>query len=233
MAKRARVVVALAGVIAGFGAVPAAEAKSVTIGSPGPASDYLVQLGTVATLVNAEIPGANVTAPEDGVITKWTIAGAAGDWFELQVVHPAGGSYTSPASTSFVLVPAGAVSTLKTKLPISAGDYVGIVPRDAFNRIGGRAPSQSSSLLFMPPLGSGPMSPSGSAPGEFGFNATMAGNCVVPKLKKKSLRAAKKRLKKAGCARPKVKGKGKRVKSQKPRAGKVIRGDKVVKLTLG
>ena len=190
-------------------------------------------LGTVATLVNAEIPGATVTAPEDGVITKWTIAGAAGGLFELQVVHPAGGSYTSPVSTPFVLIPAGPVSTLKTSLPISAGDYVGIVPHDGFDKIGARAPSQSSYLMFIPPLGSGPMSPSASGPGEFGFNATIAGNCVVPKLKKKSLRVAKKRLKKAGCAPPKVKGKGKRVKKQKPGAGKVIRGDKAVKLTLG
>jgi ATP-dependent Clp protease adapter protein ClpS len=58
--------------------------------------------------------------------------------------------------------------------------------------------------------------------------------CVVPKLKGKTLKKARKALKKAHCKLGKVKGpKGKkaRIKKQKPKAGKVLKAGSKVKVT--
>jgi hypothetical protein len=52
--------------------------------------------------------------------------------------------------------------------------------------------------------------------------------CVVPKLKGKTLRATKKKLKKAGCNLGKIRGKGAKVAAQSPKPGKVrVPGAKV------
>ena len=60
------------------------------------------------------------------------------------------------------------------------------------------------------------------------------GGCVVPKLKGKSLKKAKKKLSKSDCRLGKVKNKGHgKVKKQKPKPGKVLPVGSKVKVTLG
>jgi hypothetical protein len=60
------------------------------------------------------------------------------------------------------------------------------------------------------------------------------GGCVVPKVKGKKLKRAKKRLRGADCRLGKVKGqKGGKVKKQKPKPGTVLPVDGKVKVTLG
>jgi hypothetical protein len=60
------------------------------------------------------------------------------------------------------------------------------------------------------------------------------GGCVVPKVKGKKLKRAKKRLRNADCRLGKVKGeKGGKVKKQKPKPGTVLPVDSKVKVTLG
>ena len=228
----ALVIVAACGLLA----ESAAQAKTITIGSPGPASDNTVVIGIVGTLVNFELPGARVTAPRNGVITSWKIARAEGGPFRLQVVHPSGdGFWTSPRSTGPASVSVGPVTTFRANLPVRKGDYIGLLPTAASDRVGGDAPPHANLMTFTPPLGPDPMSPTTTGPGEFGFNAQMTLDCVVPKLRGKRVRAAKKALKKAGCAPPKIKNKkgSKVVRKQKPKAGKRIRGDSAVTLTLG
>ena len=55
-------------------------------------------------------------------------------------------------------------------------------------------------------------------------------NCIVPKVVGKKVKAAKKALAKAGCAPPKLKKKGKFVKSQNPKPGTEIPSDRAVVL---
>ena len=67
-----------------------------------------------------------------------------------------------------------------------------------------------------------------SAGGSFTYTA-----CVVPKLKGKTVKAARKRLKKAGCKLGKVKGEGKRVTGQGTKKGKNLPVGKKVNVKLG
>jgi beta-lactam-binding protein with PASTA domain len=58
--------------------------------------------------------------------------------------------------------------------------------------------------------------------------------CVVPKVKGKKLKKAKKRLRGADCRLGKVKGqKGGKVKKQKPKPGAVVPVDTKVQVKLG
>jgi hypothetical protein len=56
--------------------------------------------------------------------------------------------------------------------------------------------------------------------------------CVVPKLKGKMLKKAKKKLRNRNCRLGKVKGHGKKVKKQKPKAGTVLPEGSTVKVTV-
>jgi PASTA domain len=56
--------------------------------------------------------------------------------------------------------------------------------------------------------------------------------CTVPKLKGKSRKKAKKKLRNRSCRLGKVKGKGKKVKKQKPKAGTLLPEGSTVKITV-
>jgi hypothetical protein len=220
--------------VSGLLAAGSAEANTVTIGSPGPASTLSAVLGEVATVVNTSVPGATVTAPGNGVVTSWKIANASGGPFTLQVVHPAGGLYSATGSSAPGAVTGSGILTFPSDVPIAKGDLIGIVNSADTDHIGASITPGSAFIFFVPPLGSAARSQDGGDVGEIGFNAQVLLNCVVPKLKGKKLGAAKKALAKAGCAPPTVKKKGgKFVIKQKPGAGKEIRGDAPVKLTAG
>ena len=56
--------------------------------------------------------------------------------------------------------------------------------------------------------------------------------CVVPKVKGKSLKKAKKKLRRSNCKLGKKKGHGKKVRKQKPKPGTVLPGGSKVKVTV-
>jgi PASTA domain. len=56
--------------------------------------------------------------------------------------------------------------------------------------------------------------------------------CVVPKLKGKSIKKSKKKLRNANCSLGKKKGHGKKVKKQKPKAGTVLPEGSTVKVAV-
>jgi hypothetical protein len=215
-----------------------AQANTVTIGSPGPTAGVSSLLGEVATVVNASIPGATVSAPGNGVVTNWRIANASGGPFFLQVVHPSGGTFTSSGTSGAGTVSGSGTLTFPTNLPIAKGDLIGVVNSAASDHIGAAATPGASFTFFVPPLGSAPRSYDGGDVGEIGFNADVLLNCVVPTLKGKKVGAARNALATAGCAAPivkkgKGKAKGKFVRKQNPAAGTEIRGDAAVTLKLG
>src|SRR5262249_27642121 len=60
-----------------------------------------------------------------------------------------------------------------------------------------------------------------------------APTCTVPKIKGKSLKKAKKKLRNSSCKLGKKKGHGKKVKKQKPKPGTLLPAGSQVKVTLG
>jgi PASTA domain len=223
--------------VSGLVAAAPAQATTVTVGSPGPASAISANLGGVATVVDTAIPGAIVTAPANGVVTSWKIANASGGPFTLQVVHPTGsGAFTSTGSSAPGSITGSGTLTFPANLAIAKGDYVGVVNTNDGDSIGATATPGSAFIFFQPPLGSAPQNAAGGDAGEIGFNAQVLLNCVVPKLKGKKVGAAKAALAAAGCAPPTVKKgkrKGKFVRKQSSAPGSEIRGDAAVTLKLG
>jgi hypothetical protein len=119
--------------VAGFAlAAPGGAFAATLVGSPltGNFSGAMRSCTPACTDFNTALPepGANVTSPITGVITRWRMMGnAGGASFQLRVVHSAGGGQYIGVGTSSPEIPAGAgPSTFSTSLPISAGDMIGI-----------------------------------------------------------------------------------------------------------
>jgi PASTA domain len=77
------------------------------------------------------------------------------------------------------------------------------------------------------------MTPQNTTPQPFIVIANGSQVCLVPHLKGKSLKAAKKALGRANCSLGKVKGQGGKVKSQKPKAGTSLPVGSKVSVKLG
>ncbi|HKH22323.1 MAG TPA: PASTA domain-containing protein [Solirubrobacterales bacterium] len=218
-------------------AAPAAQGATATLGSPltNPLSPQAIN--TLATVRQTALPGATLTSPFNGVITSWRLAGASGGW-SLQVIHPAGnGLFTSTGSVhSGTLTGTGTVE-FAANLPISAGDGIGLRPDSSTDRLGVGSPSPTVAFdAWRPPLTDGGPArpPNETGDLELGFNATAISNCVVPKVKGKTLKKAKRKLLAAGCRKGKVKKKGgKKVTKQKPAPGTELPPNSPVKLILG
>lgn len=88
-------------------------------------------------------------------------------------------------------------------------------------------------------IGLDPTGPYTTSDGQKGFQdfivrpaEPIPATCVVPKLKGKSLKKSKKKLRNANCKLGKKKGHGKKVKKQKPKPGTVLPEGSTVKVTV-
>jgi PASTA domain len=216
-----------------FGA-SAAQAATVTLGSPLTNALPSRPIAISATVRQTALPGATLVAPFNGQITSWKVINASGGW-TLQVLHPSGGGFVSTGSTHSGTLGPGIV-TLTANLPIRAGDGIGLASDSAGSTLGNSDATPGAAFgAFVPPLtdNTAPRSSSTGDTRELGFNATIVSNCIVPKVKGKTLKKATKKLRAAGC-RAKVKKKGaKRVTKQKPLAGAEVPPGTPVNLTLG
>lgn len=90
--------------------------------------------GYACLRVQKSIDGASTVAPFDGVVVRWRVLGASTGSYRIRTVAPAGGgNYTVLASSDPQAISTEPVLTEKiysfpTRLPISAGGYVGLVP---------------------------------------------------------------------------------------------------------
>ena len=213
----------------------AAQAATVTLGSPLTNALPSSEITTSATVRQTALPGATLVAPFNGQVMSWKVIDASGGW-TLQVLHPSGGGFVSTGSTHGEALGPGIV-TFPASLPIKAGDSIGLASDFACSTLGNSGATPGAAIdLYVPPLtdNTAPRTASTSRSRELGFNATVFSNCIVPKVKGKSLKKAKKKLRAAGCGKGKVKGKGgKGVTKQKPRAGTEVPPGTPVKLTLG
>jgi hypothetical protein len=213
----------------------AAQAATVTLGSPltNPLPSRPIAIS--ATVQQTALPGATLIAPFDGQIRSWKVINASGGW-TLQVLHPSGGGFVSTVSTRGEALGPGIV-IFPASLPIKAGDSIGLASDFANSTLGNSAATPGAAVEFyVPPLtdNTAPRTASTSRSRELGFNATIVSNCIVPPVKGKPMKKAKKKLLAAGCTKGKVKKKGgKRVTKQKPSAGTEVPPGTPVKLTLG
>ena len=225
--------IGVAGAISLFGA-SAAQAASVTLGSPLTNSLPSRPIAISATVRQTALPGATLVAPFNGQINSWNVINASGGW-KLQVLHPSGGGFVSTASTHGETLEAGIV-TFTATLPISAGDSIGLASDSASSTLGNSDATPGAAIdLYDPPLAdnSAPRSASASRTRELGFNATILSNCIVPKVKGKTVKKARSKLRAAGCKGQVRKKGGKRVSKQKPPAGTEVPPGTPVKLKLG
>jgi PASTA domain-containing protein len=212
----------------------AAQAATVTLGSPLTNPLPSGPIAISATVRQTALPGAALVAPFDGQIRSWRVINASGGW-TLQVLHPSGGGFVSTASTHGETLESGIV-TFTARLLIRAGDSIGLASDSASSTLGNSDATPGAAIdLYVPPLtdNTAPRTASTSRTRELGFNATILSNCIVPKVKGKTVKKATKRLRAAGC-RGKVQRKGgMRVTKQKPRAGTEVPPGTPVNLMLG
>jgi PASTA domain-containing protein len=225
--------VGVAGVLSLLGA-SAAQAATVTLGSPLTNALPSTTITFSATVRQTALPGATLVAPFNGQIRSWKVINASGGW-ALQVLHPSGGGLVSTASTHGETLGPGIV-TFRARLAIRRGDSIGLASDSASSALGNSDATPGAALdAYIPPLtdNAAPRTSSTSDTLELGFNATVVSNCIVPRVKGKTVKKATKKLRAAGCKGKVRKKGGKRVTKQKPPAGTEVPPGTPVKLTLG
>ena len=106
--------------------VPSAASGAVTIGSDLANPGSLTTCGEDCTVVQFALPGRQVAAPFNGVIVRWRVRDSEGS-LKLRVVRPAaGGQGTGVATSAPATANLGVIPTFDTRLPVSAGDNIGI-----------------------------------------------------------------------------------------------------------
>jgi Ca2+-binding RTX toxin-like protein len=141
---------------------------AITIGSDLTASDGTDACGVACTGIVTAIPGRTTASPITGVVVRWRVGDGVGQ-LTFRVARPAANTYpgddthtgggrsapvtvTTPPSDEVGEPPV--ISTFPTRVPISAGDHIG-VDLTATSRVGVRDRAGAEAAIFVPPLGAG------------------------------------------------------------------------------
>lgn len=241
-------------------ATGSASAETATVGSPltgsfAPITFCIPECISANTALGE--PGAQVTVPFDGTVTRWRTIAASGGAFRIRVLRPDGGGQYVLAGASASATPTGpGVDTFATSLAVKAGDLIGIENLAKTAKLGYATPPGSKYRVWFGFSGEGASTATVGSSFEYaqelGFNVDVERpdgvvpppaspapqTCLVPALKGKKLKAAKKKIRAAGCKVGKVtKRKGAtaangKVVGQGPKAGKLVAAGTAVKLTL-
>ena len=147
-------------------ASPASAA--VTIGSDLSASDGTDGCGAPCTDVVTAIPGRATASPITGVVVRWRVGDGIGQ-LTFRVARPAGDTYpgddthtgvgrSEPVTVTTPPTPEGqppAISTFPTRIPINAGDRIGVDMTTPSSEVGFRERAGARGAVFVPPLGDG------------------------------------------------------------------------------
>jgi Ca2+-binding RTX toxin-like protein len=152
----------------GLTAVASPATAATTIGSDLTASEGTTTCGVACTGVVTAIPGRITASPISGVVVRWRVGDGVGQ-LTFRVVRPAGDTYpgddthtgagrsepvtvTTPPSANVGDPPV--VSTFPTRVPISAGDRIGVDLTEA-SAVGYHDRTGAQAAIFIPPLGDG------------------------------------------------------------------------------
>jgi hypothetical protein len=202
----------------------AAQANTVTLGSRFQGTiESSVLDGGAGTVVNPSLPAPLIAgAPSDGTIVDWRFTGGTTSWIP-QVVRPLGSDKFTELARGPAQQGAG-VGTISgpfsLAIPVKQGDLIGVIGTNT-SHLGVILDTSAVSGYFVPPLAPGDsraVDHPGSA--EDAVSATLR-FCLVPSLKGKKPKAAKKALKAADCAF------GGKKKSKKRRKKKKVVGQGV------
>jgi hypothetical protein len=143
-------------VVAVAALAPAGASAAVTIGSDlsATANTNLCSAGEPCTYSQYSLPGRQVTSPVDGVAVRWRIkSGSAGGAVRLRVLKPAGGTTFTGAGTSDAGTTVAGVSPyFAARLPLKAGDYIGVDNASSALIFSSVAPGGSVMLGWRNPL---------------------------------------------------------------------------------
>jgi hypothetical protein len=254
---------ALGSCIAVLAMAGTAQAGTLTLGptlsAPAIGSSSCAIACGIATTKLGE---SSTASPVAGTIVRWRLDGATEtEGFVLNVVRRnSGGTFTVTASSGPVTPQGAEIETFTTNLPIAAGEFIEL----NFPEGGAIAllETPSTEAFFRPGLAPGETrepEDEEEIPSTNGYNADVeygqapvvpapvvippppapVAHCVVPKLKGKKLKAAKKMLRAADCRVGKVKklqgasAKTGKVVKQKPKPGKVLAPGSRVSVKLG
>ena len=207
--------------------IPAAgaQANTVTLGSQfqGTMESSFLD-GGEGTVVGTTLPAPLVAgAPSDGTIVDWRFSGSPATWIP-QIVRPLGGDKFTEGARGPTQQGAG-VGTISgpfpLAIPVKRGDLIGIIGK-AFSHLGVFIDTPAVYGYFVPPLAPGDSRAAdfGGPGAEHAISATLR-FCLVPSLRGKKPKAAKKALKAADCTF------GGKSKSKKRRKKKKVVGQSV------
>ena len=158
--------IAIAAAVAALSA-SAADAATVTVGSPMKQTfptSYTTN-GSVLTVANVILaePGAHVTSPASGTITKWRVKTTGPGQFAIRVLRPTSNGHFLGAGTSSRNVTSAGVHTFTASLAIQAGDLVGLnIPDNSLpgmsGEIAGNFMAGKSTWVSLPPVADGSQS---------------------------------------------------------------------------
>jgi hypothetical protein len=157
-------------------ALPASAGAVTTIGSDL-SSDKTVPYdygGVSYTLSQNALPGRPVSSPINGVVVRWRVRSSSG-LLTFRVLRPAGVSTaTGAGSSSQVSVASMGVETFATRLPIQAGDRIGVDLSSPGSSVGARTPAMAFIDNWAPSLADGETrGVSGGSAGEILLNADL------------------------------------------------------------
>lgn len=132
---------ALATLLAALGPAAAAQAAT-TVGSNLSKSATIAPCASPCTMFTGDNATAapSVVAPFDGVIVRWRVKTGGAATLALRTLRPAGtGSYTGVAASDVQSVSAAGTATFASRIPVKAGDVVGLDDRTGNAKLAGGA----------------------------------------------------------------------------------------------
>lgn len=109
------------------------------------------RIGPACAISQADLPGAQLVAPADGMIVGWAVRGASGD-VALDVLRPGGDETTRVARSQWERIGNEAPFHFRTELPVERGDQIG-VELGADSAIGAVATDGSTTQRWLAPKG--------------------------------------------------------------------------------
>jgi len=219
-------------VFIGFAPVLAPAASAATVGQlfipVNPCSDFTdVQTGVAS--------GNSYTVPFSGFIVSWAFLDGATpvENLKLKVVRPVGANQFKVIgeAAAGAQVPS-TVNTYPSQIQVATGDLIGIHAGPSGDCVSpGTAADTNIFAAGDVPLGTTTMFSSDSH-ARFPVSAQLEPPCVVPKLKGKRLKTAKRRLRGGGCGLGRVSGQGRTVKKQSAAPGTMLPLDSPISVRL-